>query len=97
MFTCYNVSVVGLMVCNIWNYLCQNILSAMQRVIKGKTSLFIAHRLSTIVDAKEIFVLGDGGVIESGSHSQLITRPHSLYAELWAKQNAALVKEKSHP
>lgn len=68
----------------------QNILNAMHRVIKGKTSLFIAHRLSTIVDAKEIFVLGEGKVMESGSHAQLITHPHSFYAEMWAKQNAAL-------
>lgn len=65
----------------------QNILNAMHRVIVGKTSLFIAHRLSTILDAKEIFVLGDGHVIERGSHSQLINKPHSLYAEMWTKQN----------
>lgn len=64
----------------------------MHRVIRGKTSLFIAHRLSTIVDSKEIFVLGDGGIMESGSHAQLITKPHSFYAEMWAKQNAMLDK-----
>ncbi len=62
----------------------------MHRVIKDKTSLFIAHRLSTILDAKEIFVLGEGGVMESGTHADLITRPHSYYAEMWAKQNARL-------
>ena len=68
----------------------QNILSAMDRMVHDKTSLFIAHRLSTIVDAKEIFVLQDGRMIESGSHAQLITRPHSLYVDLWAKQNSRL-------
>lgn len=62
----------------------------MHRVISGKTSLFIAHRLSTISDAKEILVLGEGAVAERGSHAELITRPHSFYAEMWAKQNAAL-------
>lgn len=62
----------------------------MDKVIKGKTSLFIAHRLSTIVDSKEIFVLEDGRVTESGSHAQLITKPLSFYAEMWAKQNTAL-------
>jgi len=67
----------------------QNILNAMDRVIHNKTSLFIAHRLSTIVDAKEIFVLQEGRVLESGSHADLITKPHSLYAELWAKQNTS--------
>ena len=62
----------------------------MHRVIKGKTSLFIAHRLSTILDAKEIFVLGEGGVMERGTHAHLITKPQSYYAEMWAKQNARL-------
>ena len=65
----------------------QNILSAMHRVIQGKTSIFIAHRLSTIMDADEILVLGEGRVLEKGTHSDLIQQPSSLYAELWAKQN----------
>ena len=67
--------------------LLQNILGAMHRIIKGKTSIFIAHRLSTIVDADEILVLGEGRVVERGTHSQLIQSPSSFYAELWAKQN----------
>lgn len=71
----------------------QNILGAMDRVIKGKTSIFIAHRLSTIVDADEILVLGDGRVMERGTHSQLIQRPSSFYAELWAKQNTLVTEE----
>lgn len=67
--------------------LLQNILDAMHRVIRGKTSIFIAHRLSTIVDADEILVLGEGRVTERGTHSDLIQKPSSFYAELWAKQN----------
>lgn len=62
----------------------------MQKVIKGKTSLFIAHRLSTIMDSKQIVVLSNGRVAENGSHAQLITNPNSLYAEMWANQNAKL-------
>lgn len=61
----------------------------MHRVTRGKTSIFIAHRLSTIVDADEIMVLGEGRVAERGTHAQLISRPSSMYAELWAKQNTA--------
>lgn len=60
----------------------------MHQVIRGKTSIFIAHRLSTIVDADEILVLGEGRVLERGTHADLIQKPSSLYAELWAKQNA---------
>ena len=62
----------------------------MQQVIQGKTSIFIAHRLSTIMDADEILVLGEGRVLERGTHTDLIQRPSSLYAELWAKQNMTI-------
>lgn len=62
-------------------------MNAMQRVIKGKTSIFIAHRLSTVVDADEILVLEGGKVIERGNHYQLITNPGSLYTDLWTKQH----------
>ena len=65
----------------------QNIMNAMHKVIKGKTSIFIAHRLSTIVDADEILVLEGGRVIERGSHAQLISNPSSLYTDLWTKQH----------
>lgn len=65
----------------------QNILNAMHQVIRGRTSIVIAHRLSTIVDADEILVLGEGRVVERGTHAALIKTPGSFYAELWAKQN----------
>ena len=67
--------------------LSQNILNAMHQVIRGRTSIVIAHRLSTIVDADEILVLGEGRVVERGTHAALIKTPGSFYAELWAKQN----------
>ena len=59
----------------------------MYNVTRGKSSIFIAHRLSTIVDADDILVLGEGRVMERGTHGQLISNPGSFYAELWAKQN----------
>ena len=65
----------------------------MHRVIRGKTSIFIAHRLSTIVDADEILVLGEGRVLERGTHSELVRRPSSYYAELWAKQNTLITED----
>ena len=65
----------------------KNILNSLKANIKGRTSIFIAHRLSTITDADEIFVLGNGRVIEKGTHQSLISKPSSLYFTLWQKQN----------
>ncbi|KAL5457594.1 hypothetical protein EMCRGX_G034868 [Ephydatia muelleri] len=66
----------------------QTILGTVRNITKDKTSIYIAHRLSTIMDADKIFVLNEGKVHESGTHSQLVSNPASLYAEMWAKQNS---------
>ncbi len=63
----------------------QDILATLNRVSTGRTSLSIAHRLSTIADADMIFVLSDGALAESGSHTQLLRRD-GLYAEMWNRQ-----------
>ena len=63
----------------------QAILAALHEVAQAHTTLVIAHRLSTIVDADTIYVLRDGRIIESGTHSELLARG-GLYAELWALQ-----------
>jgi ATP-binding cassette, subfamily B, heavy metal transporter len=64
----------------------REIQDSLQRVSKGRTTLVIAHRLSTIVDADTIIVLKDGRVAEQGSHSELLSRGGSLYAQMWALQ-----------
>lgn len=63
----------------------QAILSAINEVSAGHTSLVIAHRLSTIVDADRIVVLNQGEVVEQGSHDQLLAR-NGMYANLWSVQ-----------
>ena len=63
----------------------QDILATLHRVSTGRTSLSIAHRLSTIADADRIFVLADGMLAESGSHSELLRRD-GLYADMWNRQ-----------
>ncbi|KAI6207258.1 putative iron-sulfur clusters transporter ATM1 [Aphelenchoides fujianensis] len=65
----------------------ENIMNSLKRAATGRTSLFIAHRLATIVDADVIYVLDEGRVREWGTHSQLLARPGSKYAELWNSQH----------
>jgi len=68
------------------------IMTAINQVSKGHTSLMIAHRLSTIVDADDIIVLQDGRIIESGNHHSLIAAD-GLYRELWdLQQQEAMVE-----
>ena len=58
---------------------------AMDRAMKGRTSLIIAHRLSTIRNANRIIVLEDGKIIQAGTHDSLI-QDGGLYAELYKLQ-----------
>lgn len=51
-----------------------------------QTLLIIAHRLATIADADLILVMREGALAEWGTHAQLLTRPDSLYADLWRAQ-----------
>ncbi len=47
---------------------------ALQKVMKGRTSIVIAHRLSTIQNADKIVVLNKGQIAETGTHSELISK-----------------------
>jgi subfamily B ATP-binding cassette protein MsbA len=63
----------------------QEIQEAMQKAMKGRTSIIIAHRLSTVREADRIVVLDKGMVVEEGSHEEL-KRAGGLYARLCALQ-----------
>ena len=58
---------------------------ALERLMRGRTSLVIAHRLSTIERAHRIVALEAGRVVEQGSHAQLLANG-GLYARLHALQ-----------
>ncbi len=47
---------------------------ALERLMKGRTSLVIAHRLSTVRHADKILVFNHGRIVETGSHEELIER-----------------------
>ncbi|MEF9976479.1 MAG: ATP-binding cassette domain-containing protein, partial [Oscillospiraceae bacterium] len=49
---------------------------------KGRTTLTIAHRLTTIQNADRILVLGDSGILEEGSHEELLAKK-GVYYRLW--------------
>ncbi|HRP95673.1 MAG TPA: lipid A export permease/ATP-binding protein MsbA [Rhodocyclaceae bacterium] len=50
----------------------RHIQTALQHVMKGRTTLVIAHRLSTIERADAILVMDDGSIVERGTHAQLL-------------------------
>jgi ATP-binding cassette subfamily B protein len=54
---------------------------ALERVMKGRTSIVIAHRLSTVTDADKIVVMNRGKVVQIGKHSELKNTP-GVYQEL---------------
>ena len=56
-----------------------------EKLLKGRTSFVIAHRLSTIQNADRIFVVDRGGIVESGTPTELIAKRGEYY-ELYMAQ-----------
>jgi ATP-binding cassette subfamily B protein len=63
----------------------EEILSRLRGVMRARTSIIVSHRVSTVRDADLILVLDNGGIVERGTHDQLV-RGGGLYAELHTKQ-----------
>lgn len=59
--------------------------AALEEAMKDRTTLVIAHRLSTVVNANRIIVLEAGGIVDQGTHAELMAR-NGLYAKLAAMQ-----------
>jgi len=55
---------------------------ALDKASAGRTTISIAHRLSTIKDANRIFVMGDGLVLEQGTHEELLADENGAYSRL---------------
>ncbi|CAI8392472.1 MAG: Lipid A export ATP-binding/permease protein MsbA [Rhodobiaceae bacterium UBA7378] len=58
---------------------------ALEKLLEGRTALIIAHRLSTVMHADRIYVLEQGHLRETGTHSDLLSAG-GLYAELYQTQ-----------
>ena len=63
----------------------QQIQTAMDNLMKGRTSFIIAHRLSTIKNADLILVMEHGDIVEQGTHSELLEK-NGAYARLYNSQ-----------
>ncbi len=56
---------------------------ALDVILEGRTAIIIAHRLATAMRADRIAVIGDGAILELGSHDELVALG-GLYAEMYA-------------
>ena len=63
----------------------QKIQSAIETVIRGRTSIVIAHRLSTVQNADRILVVKSGRIVEQGTHRELLAL-NGYYKELYTRQ-----------
>ena len=63
----------------------KSIQAELNRVARGHTTLVIAHRLSTIMDADQILVMDKGGIVERGTHRELLEHG-GHYAQMWLLQ-----------
>ena len=59
--------------------------SAMDNLMKGRTSFIIAHRLSTIKNADLILVMNEGDIVEQGTHDELLKKG-GFYSKLYNSQ-----------
>jgi len=55
---------------------------ALEKLMKGRTSVVIAHRLATVRKADKIIVLESGRIVEQGTHAELLSNENGLYKTL---------------
>ena len=76
----------------------QKIQSAINEVIKGRTSIVIAHRLSTVRNADVILAVRDGKIVEKGTHRELISAKgyyYDMYTRQYQDEETAKILDKA--
>lgn len=71
----------------------KQIQTALNRLIKGRTTIAIAHRLSTLSSADRLIVLDKGKVAEIGTHTELMGRKGVYYRLVMAQRTTAAMKQ----
>lgn len=66
--------------------------AALEELMKQRTTFIIAHRLATVVRADQILVMNNGGIVERGTHAELL-KQGGAYRELYEKQLKAMRPE----
>lgn len=64
-----------------------NVYEKFEEISKGQTTIFISHRLGSTKIADEIFVIGDGAIIESGSYEELMEK-NGVYTKMYESQRS---------
>ena len=62
---------------------------AIERLMRGRTTILAAHRLSTVRNADIIFVFASGELVEQGTHFELM-RQNGRYARMVHQQQGAM-------
>lgn len=63
----------------------EEILTNLTKIASNKTVIIVSHRVSSAKNADKIIVLEDGGILQEGTHNELVNK-EGYYKELYAKQ-----------